>query len=122
MADDIQINVGDLMSAFARETADAIKRAVIAETKATSMEAYIKSLRDEIVRLNARPPAQTTEVVPDPDAYRRGLEDGWNGHENGLSYEEAVGDVVRGVEDAPTAAVRKAPAKKAAPRRGKTTP
>jgi hypothetical protein len=49
--------------------------------------------------------------VPDPTAYRQGLEDGWNGAKGGLSFEEVTGGVIRGVDDVAVTEV-KAPARR----------
>lgn len=90
---DVQINVAELMGAFARENAALTQRAVIAEIKLAATE---KALNE----VQSRPPVSDEEALR--AAYDQGVEDGRN-------LQGAVA-----AEDSAVAAVKRAPAKKAA--------
>jgi hypothetical protein len=103
MSDDVQINVQDLLAAFAQENASLTQRAILAEQRAKAYQSAVTRLQQE--------QGERTTAVPDPTAYRQGLEDGWNGAKGGLSFEEVTGGVIRGVDDVAVTEV-KAPARR----------
>lgn len=112
MADDVQINIGELLAAFSQEAAALTQRAVVAEQKAKVLQRMLAEVQSEVTRMAPR-----VERVPDPEAYKAGLADGWHAHEGGLTFEQAIGEEIRTADPAVAAtAPRKRAPRKGAPK------